>query len=390
MPTVTFLSNGHGEDVVGALLAEELLRQRPAWQLQAFPTVDEGRAYERLGIPVLGPRRALPSGGLLMHRPELLLADLKAGFLGMSAAQTRALRRLRPDLLVVVGDVYALLLSSLVKANARFLVQTLVSAHHGGGGFMETFRHPNRLFMERINPLERVLMRRLARHVYVRDAATAAFLRDRGLERVSALGNPAMDALAGEEMLEHRDTPWRVALLPGTRSYAVEALNTMLLALADIPQATGLVAWAGETLPPPPAPWVSTQAPHLEGLTAVFVHGDQKVYVYEGRFADILHSAHLVLGTSGTANEQAAALGRPVVSFPVPPLYTAAFLRNQQRLLGAALRLSEPRPAAVAAALSGVFQDEAGQTRAAEAQTRLGAAGGTRAIVTDMLVRAGL
>ena len=364
----------------------------------------------------MGPRRALPSGGLLLHRLELLRADLKAGFLGVTARQLLELRRLETDTLVVVGDVYALLLSSLVPTKRRFFVQTLVSAYHGaaaetgsdppGWRFFRGLGHPNRLFMERIQLPERALMRRLARHVYVRDAATAAFLRGKGLDNVSALGNPALDTAVGGVMLEHRGAS-NVALLPGSRAYAPAALKTMLLALAQVPGATGLVAWAGETLPPPPAPWslvpqslviqfAATQCPAIQssaqpphrGLTAVFTYGEQKVYVYEQRFADVLNTAHLVLGTSGTANEQAAALGKPVVAFPVPPFYTPAFLRNQRRLLGDALTVSEPSPEAIAAALQALFEDDARRAHAGAAgRARLGRPGGTRAIVADLLTR---
>ncbi|CAN5844101.1 lipid-A-disaccharide synthase-related protein [soil metagenome] len=390
MPTVTFLSNGHGEDVVGALLAEELLRQRPNLWVQAFPTVDEGRAYEHLDIPILGPRRPMPSGGLTMHRLDLLLADLHAGFLGMTADQLTALRRLQSDTLVVVGDVYALLLSSLVPTKTRFMVQTLVSAHHSSG-LAEKLRRPNRVFMEGIGPLERSLMRRLTRHVYVRDAATAAFLKRTSVEQASALGNPMLDGAAGVTMPEHAGSPVLIALLPGTRAYAPAALTTMLLALAQMPQATGLVAWAGGVLPLPPPPWASAlPLPNAVGLTAIFSHGVQRVYVYKQRFADILRSAHLVLGTAGTANEQAAALGKRVVSFPVPPLYTEAFLRNQARLLGDALTVTEPKPEVLAATLQTLLADASGSAHVATAASRLGKPGGTRAIVTDLLSRADL
>ena len=57
---VTLLSNGHGEDVVGSLLARAFLALEPTLTVQAFPTVGTGAAYEALGIPILGPRRALP------------------------------------------------------------------------------------------------------------------------------------------------------------------------------------------------------------------------------------------------------------------------------------------------------------------------------------------
>lgn len=388
MPTLTLLSNGHGEDAVGALLARTLLRERPTLNLQAFPLVGRGSVYEETGIPVLGPRRALPSGGLLMHSPQLLWQDVRAGFLPMTLQQLRDLRRLRTDVLVGVGDVYALLLASVPRARARYQVQTLVSARHGGGTFQL-----NRYFMERVSYPERALMRWLLTHVYVRDEATAAWLRTKGLTHVSALGNPMLDALRGRALPQHAHHTPCAALLPGTRRYAADALTLMLSALAQSPTVTGLVAWAGGTLPPPPAPWTRCDAPpgSAAGLVATFKHKQQRAYVYEGRFADVLHSAQLVLGTSGTANEQAAALGRPVVSFPVPPLYTRAFLENQKRLLGAALSLSEPHSAAIARTLSGLLDDAESLTGAAEeGVARMGKPGGAEAIVRDILARSGL
>ena len=387
MPTLTLLSNGHGEDAVGALLAAEVLRQRPDLSVRAFPTVGVGKAYEGV-VPVLGPRQGLPSGGLLVHDPRLLVQDLKAGFLGMTLRQLRELRGLSTDVLIVVGDVYALLLSSLVPTRSRFYLQTLVSSHHAGPTLASLTR-PHRYFMENISYPERALMRRLARRVYVRDAATARQLQAQGLKHVKALGNPVLDATQGQPMSEHTEQLC-VALLPGTRGYAAASLATMLHTLTYLPDVTGLVAWAGGALPAPPN-WERDAVPDTRGLRAVWRRGQQRVYVYENRFADVLHTARAVLGTSGTAHEQAAALGKPVVSFAVAPLYSPAFLENQRRLLGEALTLVEPEPVQLAAALPKLLNDEARLARVAElGPKRLGGPGGTRAIVQDVLAHATL
>lgn len=102
----------------------------------------------------------------------------------------------------------------------------------------------------------------------------------------------------------------------------------------------------------------------------------------------MLGAADLVLSTSGTASEQAAALGRPVVAFPVPPSYTGAFLANQRRLLGEALTVSSAEPAALAAALSELWRDPARYAAAAAAgRDRMGPPGGVRAIAEDILRR---
>lgn len=372
---VTFLSNGHGEDTVGALLATAFSALEPALELQAFPTVGAGRAYERLGLPILGPCRTLPSGGLMMHTLDAFWGDLRAGFVSLTAAQLRALKRLETDVLVVVGDVYALLLSSFVRTRARFYVQTLVSAHGGGGGRV------NRYFMERFSVPERLLVRRLVRHTYVRDGVTASFLDDFGLS-VSALGNPMLDALRPGAALNLPLTPPVVALLPGTRSYKEAALTTMIAALEGWPEATGLVAWTG-TSPPklPGRSWTVV-------TRGVWRTGDN-VYLVTGRFAEVLGSAQLVLATAGTATEQAAALGRPIVAFPVPPLYTPAFLANQRRLLGEALTLCEADPAPLARTLRALWDDRGRYETASEAgKLRMGGAGGSAAIAADILRRA--
>lgn len=379
---VTLLSNGYGEDTVGALLAEKLVQLAPHVSVRAFPTVDVGRAYERLGIPILGPRRVMPSGGLTLHTPRALLGDLRAGFLGMTASQVRALRGLETDLLLVVGDLYALLLSGLVRTRARFYVQTLVSVHHASGGGTRL----NRLFMERFTAPERLLMRRLVRHSYVRDAPTARYLQRFGLP-VSALGNPMLGALGeGEALTELHLSPPVVALLPGTRRYAAASLQKMLAALLHWPAATGLVAWAGEALPELGG-WRAAPLDVLPGWE--LVHGQRRVYALQGRFASVLRSAHLALGTSGTAHEQAAALGLPVVAFPHPPLYTRAFLRNQKRLLADALTLSSPHPGEIARTLRALWEDPARFGRASHAgRARMGEPGGAEAIVRDLLRRA--
>lgn len=380
-PQILVLSNGYGEDVVGALLAQAFMRRQPDLKVAAFPTVDRGQAYERLDIPILGPRQVMPSGGLLMHSRDLFVEDLKAGFVSMTLRQLGALRRLGPNALVVVGDIYALLLSGLVQTRNRFQVQTLVSAHQRS----EASR-PNRYFMERIAYPERALMRHLLRHVYVRDGITETFLREKGLTHVSALGNPMLDAVNAEPIALHKKSFPNIALLPGTRRYAGDSLLMMLETLRHLPEATGLVAWAGDDLPAISQPW-QAQVPAFkqEGLRVIFKNGRQNVFIYEGRFAEVLHSSHLALGTAGTANEQAAALGKPVVSFPVPPLYTETFLHNQKRLLADALTVAPAQPKKIAEALERLLQNPS--QPALEGQQRMGEAGGAAAIVSDILSR---
>src|SRR3989442_15424891 len=73
--SVLIVSNGHGEDAVGMALAAEI---GSVAQLAAFPLAGAGAAYR--GIPMLDPRRQLPSGGFgLRGSWRAVWADLRAG-----------------------------------------------------------------------------------------------------------------------------------------------------------------------------------------------------------------------------------------------------------------------------------------------------------------------
>jgi uncharacterized protein (TIGR03492 family) len=381
---LTVLSNGYGEDSIGAALLQVLAAHLPDAALFAYPTVDLGNAYLQRTptVTLLEPRRQMPSGGLLLHHPQLLWQDIKAGFLHLTLKQLITLRRHTTDVLIVIGDLYALLLSSLVRSRLRFYYQSLVSVYHQHAAL---HRPLNRLAMERLTVAERLLMRRLCHTVYLRDEATAHYLQQRGVPQAKALGNPMLDAVTGGSPLPMLAPPPRIALLPGSRHYRAEALVMMLTALEHLPQATGYLAWTGGALPTAPG-WTLTLCHDASGLVASYRRKQQTVLVYENRFAEVLSSCQLVLGAAGTAHEQAAALGLPVVAFPLTPYYTPAFLHNQKRLLGDALTLSPAHPEAIAAALERLMSDAGAYAQAvAVGKARMGPPGGTAAITADIV-----
>ena len=51
MARILLLSNGHGEDLSGALLAQEL--QQQGHTVQALPLVGLGISYQKAGVPLL-------------------------------------------------------------------------------------------------------------------------------------------------------------------------------------------------------------------------------------------------------------------------------------------------------------------------------------------------
>jgi uncharacterized protein (TIGR03492 family) len=373
------VSNGHGEDTIGARLAVRLRGLLPALEISAFPLVGLGERYRAEGVAVEGPRRRLPAEGLTMHHPRLLWRDLRAGVVGLTVRQMTWLRRARPDAVLVVGDAFAQALASLAPAPRRVL-QPLVSVHHGIGAPRPA---PARTFMERIRAPERFLMQRADR-VYTRDAITAEHLRRLGVEQATYLGNPMMDDLVARPL----DVPGGgpvVALLPGSRDYARYSVDTMLNALALLGRVRGLVAWALAELPERPGGWHADEAKPPPFASAVWRAGETCVTWSNGHFAEVLASADAVIGTAGTANEQAAGLGIPVVAFAVPPAYGDAFVANQARLLGGALEVVAAEPRRVADAVRSALSDGAHRDAARTiGPARMGAPGGSDAIAADV------
>jgi tetraacyldisaccharide 4'-kinase len=193
-------------------------------------------------------------------------------------------------------------------------------------------------YNEQHRRVERWLIRRHARVVFVRDRVTADALGAEGLPVVYA-GNPLMDTIGATDgpLSTHNAKP-TVTLLPGSRADAYENLLP-LLQLSE--------AVAGSV----PANFFCALAPGIDRtrLTAEATnagwHVNGEVLRRAGTmvrmtnaFGDAVQAADVVVGLAGTANEQAAGLGKPVVTFAGNgSQVTAVFVGLQQRLLGEAL-----------------------------------------------------
>jgi uncharacterized protein (TIGR03492 family) len=386
MARLIWVSNGQAEDLIAARIWRALAPQLPGWSAAALPLVGRGDALAEVGLEVLGPRTVLPAGGLTLHHPRLLLADLRAGLLGSLREQLHLLRSERCDAVLVVGDVYAQAMAALLPGRPlRLVYQSLVSERmrSSAAGI-----RPLRAFMEGIRAPERRLMRASAA-VFTRDAITAEALR---LHHIDArfLGNPMMDGLDADPLGPRIPTlEWpaeaTLALLPGSRSYAPRALAVMLAALGHLDVARSLrflMPWQGPGEPELGAGWMA--AGSAAGWTWLR-RGRWSLGWARGRFAEALASSDAALGATGTAQEQAAGLGCPVVTFALPPDISPAFLENQQRLLGRALEVAPSEPSAIALALERALFDP--QRRAAahsDGPERMGGAGGSQRIAEAM------
>jgi len=394
---VLLISNGHGEDLLGATLAERL-RDIPGLELAAFPLVGKGRAYTALGIPLVMPGRDFPSGGFLRNSLKNLFLDLRSGILGFTRKQVRALRanRDRFDLVVCLGDMYPLVLAGTCLRAPVFFLPTAKSD-----------------YIRAHKPVEVRLMRRFAAKVFPRDALTAAALAGQGLPAEYA-GNLMMDALRFTDpgFPPRKEGEWIVAFLPGSRQEAyinMEDLAAVAVAFQELLGRKGERRTAGFWVALSggldfaevakhlaPLGWLARLPAAGEAEAGVCgslqyeggrpasggQSGGLRMTVVKGRFADILAACDGVVGLAGTANEQAAGLGKPVVTFPGRgPQFTTDFARMQKRLLGEAVAFTEREPNRVAAELYAVLTDEKRREAVVRAgRERMGTPGGAERI----------
>jgi uncharacterized protein (TIGR03492 family) len=400
-----FISNGHGEDAIGGRLAQEFRKLAPNLELAAVPIVGRGMPYERAGIPVLGPRWALPSGGFTFTSLELLLGDWRDGMYQKTHEQHWAVRNANADAVLVVGDVYALWVTfSFAFKNQKkprvFQVQPLVSrSYQDNMTAQDRLERANRVTVDSFTAPDRWYMKRVEK-IWARDARTSQWLHELGLPQADFAGNVMMDLLEPEcdlkQVLDGRPV---LALLPGTRDDYRESLPRMLEVVAQLLNhqlaVQAFAAFPGDlNRLELPSGWTWTEPSLIErevSAERTAVHGSIRVPVLRNAFAALLHASGVALGTAGTANEQAVGLGKPTVAFPTNgPQFTGSFARAQKRLLGDGLILV---PNETTQIVNGVRQALTPEARDAAKQAgleRMGEPGGANKIVLEILGELGM
>ncbi len=311
MTATLFVSNGHGEASIAERIAVEVKALAPRMRLDHLALVgDEASVAESMHD--VGPRRAMPSGGLIaMGNVRNIVRDIRAGLLGLTVAQRRFLRSVRGeyDVAVAVGDALALVMALQARSPAVF-VGTAKSVNVAPYGAFES----------------RLLRRAAA--CFVRDDATARRLAAGGLTVEAA--NVIVDLFATVDDPRARFvvdgfSPV-VALFPGSRSGAYEDAAFLLEVtrrLADHEPSLGAVLSIARGLDARRfansaqlAGWqVSDDGDETLVPFTLGLQNRTRVRAWRGALGPILRRATLVLGQAGTANEAAAAAGVPVVAF---------------------------------------------------------------------------
>ena len=329
---ILLLSNGHGEDLSGALIAQEL--QALGCVVEALPLVGHGRAYQQAGITTRGRTREYSTGGLGYTSLLGRLTEVVQGQVIYLLSRLALLLRIahRYDLVLVVGDVIPVIAAWLSRRPwAVYLVA--YSSHYEG-----TLQLPW--------PCGALLRSRRLRALYSRDQRTATDLTTQLGRPVQFLGNPFFDgALKPAEPLAGAPQQ-RLGLLPGSRlPEALHNLELMLRVLERLPQGLrpasrlGLhAALVGKLTPQEVAPLASRLGWRLEldnPSQCRLVRGPLILQLEWGHFAAVIQQCDLLLSMTGTAAEQCVGLGKPVLQLEGDgPQFTAGFAEAQRRLLG--------------------------------------------------------
>ena len=373
---VLFVTNGNGEIAIADRIAEEVTRIVPGAQIDHLALVGDSRARFMREV---GPRRVMPSGGLIaMGNVPNIVRDLRGGLLALTLEQRRFLvaARGRYDAAVAIGDVYALLMTLATHAPVTYVgtAKSVLVAPYG--------------------PMERRVLRR-ARAIFVRDAATAEALQRGGVD-ARAPGNVIVDLFAGQddprasEALANFDPA--IAIFPGSRESAYRDAAFVLDVVARCARRVERLGAAISIAPMLDAGRFANVA-RDEGWDVTLQDDERIPFVarlgeriamraWRGGVGALLPHVQLVVGQAGTANEAAAAAGVPVIAFELGRDRKTAWYRMRQHgLLGDALAVVPGDVDRASGAIVALLNDP--QRRAsmgAIGRERMGGSGGAAAI----------
>jgi uncharacterized protein (TIGR03492 family) len=319
---------------------------KPALEVAALPIVGQGHAYRKLDVPIIGPTFTVPSGGFTYTNRLQLLVDIRAGLLGATWGQFRAMRRYAPgcDLVFATGDIVG---QSFAYFSGRPFISFIscLSALYEGT-----------LPLNRYRFLEPVLQSPRCLTVFTRDRYTAEDLQRQGLTKVQFGGIPSLDRLVptGKD-LQLDDRLPMIALLPGSRlPEATGNFKLQLQWVLEIARRLPLVQFRAALVPELMAQLAAVAAAegwqYAAGKLSYIPDGDTgplaEVLCYGDAFSDIVCRTTLVLGMAGLAVDQAVAIGKPVIQVPgAGPQFTYAFAEAQTRLLGVSAQTIGTEPA---------------------------------------------
>ncbi len=306
---ILFITNGHGEDIIAARIIKEIQNE----QIFAFPLVGEGKSFEELkNVEILGSRKKMPSGGFVYQSFSNIVKDIFSGLIGNTLEQIKTLKILKGtfDKVIAIGDIVPIIGSIIVSEKFIFI----------GCAKSDYYDYS-------YTPWEKFLLKKRCKMCFPRDEKTTENLISYGI-KCAYVGNPMMDCIeTTNEPFNKNEYDFTIGLLPGTRDDFYLNLEDMITLSEHIDKI-----------------FQSQNKKNLYLISATKeidiskYTNKENVILATNKFGDVISQSDLIIGLSGTGNEQAAGLGKPIVSFTGRGVqYTSSFAKRQKQLLGDAI-----------------------------------------------------
>jgi len=320
---ILFITNGHGEDLVAAQIIDELNHKK--LKIDVMPVVGDGRIFRKLNVKIIGPKNLLPSGGFGLRNYGYLFRDLFSGLIPNTIEQMRVLNKNKWEysLVIGIGDAVPIIYSILTGCRV-IIIGMNKSEHYRKLGF-------NYLWAEKW------LLKKYCKLILARDEKTAKALRSFGIKSLY-VGNPMMDM--GIDKIRNPKSEIRntIGFLPGTRQDAynnIEDFYKIAWNIRKLDKKIRFILSFPGTL-------------DISHLKKIKKPDSVKIEISRD-FNKVLARSTIVIGLAGTANEQAAGLGIPVIAFPGRGAqFNSRFAHGQKELLGNSLLLLPRRSQLIA------------------------------------------
>ena len=332
MPKILILSNGHGEDLSGSLIARQFVKS--GYSVNALPIVGNGNHYEKEKIKIIGKTKEFSTGGIGYNSLKGRLTEIFGGeilYLLKKLYLTYKLRK-KYDYFFVVGDIVPVFFAWICR-KIFFTYLVAYSSHYEG---KLKLPWPSKFF----------LLSKKAKKIYTRDALTANDLTLQLKKKVSFLGNPFMDKFFPVNK-ELKKSEFSIGLFPGSRF--PEILDNFVLILELLEALSDLRYFQKiefnfaiiNTLSSSKIKdifqnrrWLYLEQIKEKHLLK-FKYKSLAVNIYWNNFDKILLKSKCCISMAGTAAEQAIGLGKPVIQIEGKgPQFTKTFAEAQRRLLG--------------------------------------------------------
>jgi len=329
---ILILSNGHGEDLSGSLIAKQFIKS--GYYVHALPIVGKGNHYQKEKIKIIGKTKEFSTGGIGYNSFKGRLTEIFRGeiFYLLERLYLTFKIRKKYDYFCVVGDIVPVSFAWFCRKDF-FTYLVAYSSHYEG---KLKLPWPSRFF----------LLSQNAKRIYTRDSLTANDLTLQLKKKVSFLGNPFMDKFFSVNK-ELKKSEFSIGLFPGSRF--PEILDNFVLILEVLEALSDLRYFQKiefnfaivNSLSSSKIEeifqyrrWINLENIKDKNLLK-FKYKSLELNIYWNSFDKILLKSRCCISMAGTAAEQAIGLGKPVIQIEGKgPQFTKSFAEAQRRLLG--------------------------------------------------------